>query len=348
MIRKRLFFLALLTAALLITGCNRSTKAFQGPIDAVMDNGFKVGCSEVMNKGKKNINSIGYDCTVTYTSDTIFTDASGNTLTPDDYLPGSEVRVILTKPARFKPDMSSTLTAEEIILIQQIESVELHDADLAEFMEQDDEESLEPMESENVEFIETAVDVDPIDLMEPEPVEPVNIDPIELVEPDDMELVEPTEKQEAEAREPTDYSLFIGDHYITLSDWDDEIDLEVILGPPLTEHLEEIKQAAQLTGSYLKTLEYDGLRMELFSPAQNGKTFWIMSMEVSKEGYKTARGIEVGSTLEEMKAAYPEIEEVTWADPYFYQLHEGYNLKYLRIEVHEDLVSKIRLFRELN
>lgn len=332
MIRKRLFFLALLTAALLITGCNRSTKAFQGPIDAVMDNGFKVGCSEVMNKGKKNINSIGYDCTVTYTSDTIFTDASGNTLTPDDYLPGSEVRVILTKPARFKPDMSSTLTAEEIILIQQIESVELHDADLAEFMEQDDEESLEPMESENVEFIETAVDVDPI----------------ELVESDDMELVEPTEEQEAEALEPTDYSLFIGDNYITLSDWDDEIDLEDLLGPPLTEHLEEIKQAAQLTGSYLKTLEYDGLRMELFSPAQNGKTFWIMSMEVSKEGYKTARGIEVGSTLEEMKAAYPEIEEVTWADPYFYQLHEEYNLKYLRIEVHEDLVSKIRLFRELN
>jgi hypothetical protein len=41
-------------------------------------------------------------------------------------------------------------------------------------------------------------------------------------------------------------------------------------------------------GEFKKRIKYDGLQIELFSPKQNGKEFWIMTIEITKKGYKTS------------------------------------------------------------
>jgi len=124
---------------------------------------------------------------------------------------------------------------------------------------------------------------------------------------------EPVEEEKAseqttENDTPSDFTLKIHDAFVTLHSWDNEINLEEILGTPVTQNVEELQNADTYTGSLFKRLEYDGLQMELFSPKGNGESFWIMSMKVTKEGYHTSRGIEVGSNIDEVKNAYPGIE----------------------------------------
>jgi hypothetical protein len=165
-------------------------------------------------------------------------------------------------------------------------------------------------------------------------------------------------KEEEKASEQTsensslnDFSLSINDAFITLHSWDNKINLEEILGTPITQNVEELKDADTYTGSFIKSLDYNGLRIELFSPKQNNKTFWIMSMQVSKEGYKTSKGIEVGSTLEEVKNAYPEIEMEldgrTDPNNAAYKISDETKYDYLRFEVKEGLVSEIKIFSQL-
>jgi len=164
------------------------------------------------------------------------------------------------------------------------------------------------------------------------------------------ELVEEKEANEQPTADDSSsvFSLRINDASITLHDWDHEIKLEEILGPPVTQNVEELKNADTHTGSLIKKLEYDGLQIELFSPKQNGETFWIRSIEVSKEGYKTSKGIEIGDTMEEVKNAYPGIEMVldgrTDPNNAAYEISDEVQNDHLQFEINEGLVSQIKIF----
>lgn len=113
----------LVITVLFLAGCTASTESFQGQIENISESSFIINCTDEVNKGKKGgINDIAYGCMVDYTSATAFQDANGQILTVDDFLPGSEVEVILAKPVNirknFESDKRTTLTAKEIILVK--------------------------------------------------------------------------------------------------------------------------------------------------------------------------------------------------------------------------------------
>lgn len=147
------------------------------------------------------------------------------------------------------------------------------------------------------------------------------------------------------------FSLWMGNAYLKLGDWDDQVHIEGLLGRPVADTLEVLGNAADThSGSLLKTLDYDGLQLELFSPKQNGETFWIMSMTASMAGYRTPEDIEVGHALEDLRTAYPGIEMALdgRTDPHngAYQIdREMYD--FLRFEVEDGIISEIRIFRLL-
>jgi hypothetical protein len=98
-------------------------------------------------------------------------------------------------------------------------------------------------------------------------------------------------------------------------------------------------------------MDYDGLQLELFSPKQNGETFWIRSMKASGEGYRTTREIAVGSPLKEMLEAYPEIgmapDGRTDPDNAAYVMTDEMGELHLRFEVADGRVAEIQVYRVL-
>jgi len=145
--------------------------------------------------------------------------------------------------------------------------------------------------------------------------------------------------------EPSIFSLKIGDAVISVGDWDDQVDLEAILGPPSEQETTRLENADTHTGSFLKKLTYDGLEIDLFSPSGNGETFWILTMRVSKEGIPTSAGIEVGSTLDEALAAYPGMERVSNIrdDDQVYRLYSHSQYEYVEVVVRDGLVTAINV-----
>ncbi|GMK48875.1 hypothetical protein PghCCS26_60050 [Paenibacillus glycanilyticus] len=104
------------------------------------------------------------------------------------------------------------------------------------------------------------------------------------------------------------YSLTINKKNITLKDWDNTVDLQKILGEPTSQNIEILGNEADThKGSFIKTMNYDGLQIKLMSPKENGKDFWILEMVVTKKDYKTSKGIEIGDKLEKVKNSYPDI-----------------------------------------
>jgi hypothetical protein len=104
------------------------------------------------------------------------------------------------------------------------------------------------------------------------------------------------------------------------------------------------------SGSHIKTLKYEGLTVQLFSPEDNGKEFWIMNMLLTNERLKTPGGITVGSTLADLKGAYKDLEIKpdgrTDIDNCAYRLsRERY--EYMEFEVEEGIVKEIKLYVEL-
>lgn len=148
------------------------------------------------------------------------------------------------------------------------------------------------------------------------------------------------------------FSLVIRDVPIPIGAWDNEIDPEAILGAPVSQTVETLENADTLTGSFLKRMDYDGLRIELFSPKQNGETFWILSMKAIKEGYRTPKNIEVGSSLEDLLTAYPEIGMAPdgRTDPgnAAYAMSDEMGDRYLQFEVTNGRVAEIHLYRLIN
>jgi hypothetical protein len=101
-----------------------------------------------------------------------------------------------------------------------------------------------------------------------------------------------------------DYNLYVNNDMIELSQWESNMDLEAILGTPKSVTIEVLENADTFSGSFKKTVVYEGLTMELFSPKDNGEDYWLLSMLITGDGYETYRGIGVGDTFEAIEAAY--------------------------------------------
>ncbi len=94
---------------------------------------------------------------------------------------------------------------------------------------------------------------------------------------------------------------------ISLMVWDNAIDLNGLLGEPISEEVIELTNADTFTGSFDKTIKYDGLEIKLFSPKGNGKSFYVYKVKTTNPIYTSARGVKVGDTVETLKEKYPEV-----------------------------------------
>lgn len=156
---------------------------------------------------------------------------------------------------------------------------------------------------------------------------------------------------EKDVKEISDFSIKVNGKYISLREWDNEVDLNEVLGKPTSEATEVLGNGADtFTGSYVKTMSYDGLKLVLFSPKQNGVSFWIQSMEVTKQAFSTSKGITIGDKLEKVKESYPDIEifKDGKTDPNnctYVVRDDGYN--YLLFSINEGIVTGIKIYYDM-
>lgn len=161
--------------------------------------------------------------------------------------------------------------------------------------------------------------------------------------------VEDIDLPEESIEETNEFSIIVGDKVVSLMDWDDQVNLEELFG----KHNEEVQyqlgpESDTFSGSYLKELRYDGIELKLFSPKDNGNSFFILNMYIDHNNYQTPRGIRVGDTLDDLNEKYPEIKPVLdgrqdGTDRYV--IEEGaYN--YLVFEIEEDVIVNIRIYHE--
>jgi len=148
-----------------------------------------------------------------------------------------------------------------------------------------------------------------------------------------------------------EYSLISDRGQLSLRNWYDQAELSAVLGEPVAETNEVLgREADTHAGSHLKTLKYEGLVVQMFSPRDNGKDFWLMSMDLTSPKLQTTRGITVGFPLTELKEAYTGLEMVPdgRSDPNncaYWINRERY--EYMTFEVEKGIIKEIKLYVEL-
>jgi hypothetical protein len=148
-----------------------------------------------------------------------------------------------------------------------------------------------------------------------------------------------------------DFSISLKDTLLSLHDRSDEADLAELLGTPLTEETHTLQNADTLTGSFLQELTFPGLEMQLFSPKQDGSSFWIMNMQIKNSLYVTSRGLRVGMMLRDLKAVYPDIEPIHKQDAdsenNTYEIGTQETYDYARYEIIAGVIREIYLHHEI-
>jgi hypothetical protein len=146
-----------------------------------------------------------------------------------------------------------------------------------------------------------------------------------------------------------DYSITVNGNIIALRDWDYRIHLYEILGTPISEEIRELGLGSDtFTGCFVKTMKYEGLEIELFSPPDNGVTFWICSIKVTGDLYPTSRGIRVGDSLETLKNAYPSITKVldgrTDDNNCAYEIADRESYLFMQFEIKDGVIQYISIY----
>ena len=150
--------------------------------------------------------------------------------------------------------------------------------------------------------------------------------------------------------EDADFAVKVSGGTIKLGVWDKDMDLVKLLGGPQTEKIEKLGPGADtFTGSYIKRQFYDGLELGFMSPRDNGKTFLMDRIVITKSQYQTARGIKVGDGYDRVLQAYfytpPESTVAYDKKNHNYSFTDG-STKLINIEVKNGSVKSIAIFIE--
>ena len=98
------------------------------------------------------------------------------------------------------------------------------------------------------------------------------------------------------------YSIQVPGATISLQQWDSTLNLKQLLGEPIKQKTKKLDSNSDThAGSYIKDMEFKGLRLKLFSPPQNGKHFWILEMILTGNKYKTTNDVTIGDQFEKVK-----------------------------------------------
>lgn len=153
-----------------------------------------------------------------------------------------------------------------------------------------------------------------------------------------------------EPRDANEFSVFLGDRFISLDDrgTGDQIVsmLKSVLGDPDSESVKVLDESSDtFEGMTVKTLEYDGITVII----SGMRTFSISSIEITHNKYSTYRGISVGMSVNDLKAKYENITMAldgrTDPDNCGYVIEDGGY--FIRFEVQEGLITKIKYYSEI-
>jgi hypothetical protein len=144
---------------------------------------------------------------------------------------------------------------------------------------------------------------------------------------------------------PDIYGVRINGDSIFLMQWDSTLQLSKLLGKPLTEKIRQLDQHSDThSGSFIKELIYDGLKLKLFSPKQNGRTFWIQEIILTNNKFSSVSGTRMGDSLEKVKKDYPGLKLFPGNSPdMYYVADQGYE-KSIEMEFVKKRLKSLRLY----
>ena len=147
----------------------------------------------------------------------------------------------------------------------------------------------------------------------------------------------------------TSFGIRLPSGTISLQQWDTSIHLEEYLGKPLKTKTKQLDlNSDTFAGSFIRDMQFDGLSLKLFSPKQNGRSFWIQEIILTNDKYKTTRGIKPGDELDKVKQAYPSLEKFPGDNKnMYYVANEGYE-KSIEMEFEKNKLKKLRMYYMLN
>ncbi|MEN2773525.1 M56 family metallopeptidase [Acetivibrio clariflavus] len=149
-----------------------------------------------------------------------------------------------------------------------------------------------------------------------------------------------------------EYSLIYKNNVIRLGDWDTNNNIEDIFGTPKEQNIEILGPGSDtFIGTYKKVIKYDNIEFTLFSPKDDGKSFWITEILVKDNSIKTYDGIAIGASLQELKSTYSDIKVFpdgrTDINNCAYILDRVDFYKLMKFEVKNGKVEEIKLYIEI-
>lgn len=144
------------------------------------------------------------------------------------------------------------------------------------------------------------------------------------------------------------YSIQLPNDTLSLQQWDSTINFAQ-LGKPIKQRTKQLDlNLDTFAGSFIKDLEYNGLKLKLFSPRQNGRSFWIQEIVLTNSSYKTINNIGLGDEFEKVRQAYPSLKKFPGENEnMYYVADEGYE-KSIEMEFEKNKLKKLRMYYMMN
>jgi hypothetical protein len=134
-----------------------------------------------------------------------------------------------------------------------------------------------------------------------------------------------------------------------LQQWDSTINLQQYLGKPLKEKTRKLDQNSDtFAGSYIKDVEYEGIKLQLFSPPQNARSFWVQEIILTSNKYKTSKGIILGDEWQKVNEAYPTLQKFPGENENMYYVADPGYEKSIEMEFEKNRLRKLRMYYMLN
>jgi len=144
------------------------------------------------------------------------------------------------------------------------------------------------------------------------------------------------------------FGIQAGSITLFLLQWDTSINLQS-LSKPIKQRTIQLEQNADThAGSYIKHLEYNGLKLQLFSPKGNGKSFWIQEIILTNKKYNTINEIRIGDSFDKVSQAYPLIQKFPGQNQNMYYISNKSYEKSIELEFLKDTLKSLRMYYAIN
>lgn len=148
-----------------------------------------------------------------------------------------------------------------------------------------------------------------------------------------------------------DYALIADSKAIALRAWENEAQLDTLLGKPDSVSSRVLGDGADThMGATIKSIAYPGLKLEIYVP-KGKESGWVMNMSATNSQYATSRGAKVGDSVARIKQLYPEgsvfPDGRNDKQRYAWYISDEGNYLTLKFEIASDTVKQIDLYYEL-